>query len=142
MKTPNRDYLLNEIEELRKLLTDFHPGLSTWAEAYAFRMKNLMDFWQGVPSAHYDQFIARPNSNYVYGIFPGHTLARVYRFRERSTPELWSCFSNGWVESGEFQTVAELREAKDFWYATTPDEAAKEIAEQTAQFEAMKASTL
>ena len=43
--TPNIDWLREEVNKLKSLLDDPHPGLSTWNEFYISQVKKLMNFW-------------------------------------------------------------------------------------------------
>jgi hypothetical protein len=44
-ETPNLDRLRREVDILKRLLDDPHPGLITWNMAYARQMEKLVAFW-------------------------------------------------------------------------------------------------
>ena len=43
--TPNLDYLREQVDALKRLLDDPHPGLSSWSKMYGARMQSISDFW-------------------------------------------------------------------------------------------------
>jgi hypothetical protein len=44
-QTPNLDDLREQVNGLKALLDDPHPGLHTWIGFYAKRMQAIADFW-------------------------------------------------------------------------------------------------
>jgi hypothetical protein len=49
--TPNIAFLREQVDGLKRLLDDPHPGLSTWAKMYGDRMQALSNFWNAEEAA-------------------------------------------------------------------------------------------
>jgi hypothetical protein len=46
---PNISFLREQVDALKRLLDDPHPGFVTWAAMYGDRMQALSDFWNAKP---------------------------------------------------------------------------------------------
>jgi hypothetical protein len=44
--TPNLDRLRREVDILKLLLDDAHPGLITWNMAYCLQVEKIIAFWK------------------------------------------------------------------------------------------------
>lgn len=57
----NIEILLNEVNQLKALLEDPHPGLFTWWEAYHRRLGNVSEWYTGDSKKEQDKCYCAPS---------------------------------------------------------------------------------